>query len=87
MRFQDKSTNGGKPGSFLSQAGALRRESSGGIEGLLCHCSAFGLRRRLSAHLHRHRRCHHRRATPLAEIAPALVEGRDNVVDGAIRKP
>ena len=26
-------------------------------------------------------------ATPLAEIAPALVKGRYNVVDGAIRKP
>jgi hypothetical protein len=52
-------------GSFLSQARALRRETSGCVERLLCHgsCSAFALRRRHSARVHRPN-CHHHPTMP-----------------------
>jgi hypothetical protein len=56
---------------------------------LLCHCSAFGLRR-LSAHLHRHRRCHQFRQAYSGRLGydtpPAVAEaGAAETYENAMR--
>jgi hypothetical protein len=59
------------------------------VEGLLCHGSsfAFALRRRLPNCSAQNAAVATEDGTLLAEIAPTLVKGRGNVVEGAIRKP
>ncbi len=56
--------------------------------GVALPLSSLSIEAAASAHVHRpERNRRHRRCHPLAEIAPALVKGQYNVVEGAIRKP